>query len=268
MVFQFVFQLIQGWSDFVHVTESRLPGVAAGHKLAYGRVVSHDTHGLQFGRSIDGTGDEMGESRVDLVLRPTFLGEEPVDFQLPYCLQANPFCTDITGIGVLDGVDIHQSLGFVAGFLYAFLDGVYLAKFYHPVPIFLGFGLDGLVVLCQDSAKHVLFTLVFRHIGKTGGDVPNIFWSEARCHKTDIEHDTTSHAACQVAEALLDAIVLVIALEIGIVPYLRYEMHGAKVQHCSEISVYYISVFRMPRLNINHLQQKNDENFFKLSNLG
>ena len=121
------------------------------------------------------------------------------------------------GHRALDGVDIQQSLGFVARFLYTFLYGVYRAKFYHPVPIFLGFGLDGLVVPCLDSAKHVLFTLVFRHIGEACSDVPYFFWSEARCHKTDIEHNTTSHATCQVAEALLDTIVLVIALEIGIV---------------------------------------------------
>ena len=62
-------------------------------------------------------------------------------------------------------------------------------------------------------------------IGQTLPDVTYVLWAVVLVNETNVEHDTATYAACQVAERLLDAIVELIAAGSRVVSYLRHEMH-------------------------------------------
>ena len=48
---------------------------------------------------------------------------------------------------------------------------------------------------------------------------------QAGSHEAHVQQDIAVYAACKVTNALLDAVVLVVGIDGGIVPGLRYEVH-------------------------------------------
>ena len=98
----------------VYGLESCTPFLVAADELAYSRVLVHDAHGLQFRGRVDGAGDEMCQRGVYLYLAPALVLEEFIYLELAYCLQAYPFGTDITGIGMLDGIHVNEAFRLLA----------------------------------------------------------------------------------------------------------------------------------------------------------
>ena len=74
---------------------------------------------------------------ICISLQPSFFGK-PVDLQLADGLEAYPFGTHLTGIGVLHRVNIHQALGLGARLLDNLLGPVYRTQAGHPLPVFTG----------------------------------------------------------------------------------------------------------------------------------
>ena len=56
----------------------------------------------------------MCQRGVYLYLAPALVLEEFVYLKLAYCLQAYPFGTDITGIGMLDGIHVNEAFRLLA----------------------------------------------------------------------------------------------------------------------------------------------------------
>ena len=56
----------------------------------------------------------MCQRGVYLYLAPALVLEEFVYLKLAYCLQAYPFGTDITGIGMLDGINVNEAFRLLA----------------------------------------------------------------------------------------------------------------------------------------------------------
>ena len=138
----------------------------------------------------------MRKSCIDFNLTPSMMLKEFVDFQLTDGLQADPLCSNVTRVCVLDGFHIHQSLSLDTRLLNAFLDHVNIAELYHLVPIRLCLGLYGVIVFGEAGTKDVLLTFVLGHIGETFCYVTYIRRTKPWGHEADIEHDTTPHAAC------------------------------------------------------------------------
>ena len=57
------------------------------------------------------------------------------------------------------------------------------------------------------------------------GDVAYLTGLQTGSHEAHVQQDIAVNAACQVTDALLDAVVIVVCTDGGIVPGLRYEVH-------------------------------------------
>ena len=56
----------------------------------------------------------MCQRGVYLYLAPAISSEEFVYLKLAYCLQAYPFGTNLTGIGMLDGIHVNEAFRLLA----------------------------------------------------------------------------------------------------------------------------------------------------------
>ena len=67
--------------------------------------------------------------------------------------------------------------------------------------------------------------MVFVQVGQTLADVADVLRAVRLIDEAHVQHDTAPHAACQVTERLLDAVVPVISLSPRVVSWLRHEVH-------------------------------------------
>ena len=74
-------------------------------------------------------------------------------------------------------------------------------------------------------AEQFFLSLVFVQVGQTLANVADVLRAVRLLDEANVQHDTTAHAACQVTERLLDAVVPVIALSPRVVSWLRHEVH-------------------------------------------
>ena len=225
MALEFVFQPIQGRRHLVYGLKSRTPLLVAADELAYGRVLLHDAHGLQFRRRINGTRDKMCQRGAYLYLAPAFILEEPVYPKLADGLKAHPFGTYLPGVGMLDGVHVHKTLCLLARLLQRGLHSINAAVFNHLMPELLCLPLHEVIVPAQRVAEQVFLPLMLMNIGKALADVADVLRAVWFVDESYIQHDTATNAACQVAERLLDAVVPVIVLSPRVVSGLGHKVH-------------------------------------------
>ena len=102
----------------------------------------------------------------------------------------------------------------------------------HFMPELLCLSLYELVVARQRITEQILFSLVLVNIREALADVADVLRMVRLIDEAHVQHDTTAHAACQVTERLLDAVVPVITLGLRVVSWLRHE-NNYKVSNLS-----------------------------------
>ena len=78
-------------------------------------------------------------------------------------------------------------------------------------------------------------------------DVADVLRTVRLIDEAHVKHDTTAHAACQVTERLLNAVVPVITLRLRVVSWLRHEVHigGKGATFPRDFCVLQFDFFRM-----------------------
>ena len=126
---------------------------------------------------------------------------------------------------MLHRVNIHQAPGLGTRLLDNLPGPVHRTQVNHPLPVFTGTRADRLVIAGHRIPEKVLLAAMFREPVQADGDVAYLPRLQAGSHEAHVQQDITVNAACKVADALLDAVVIIIGTDGGIVPGLRYEVH-------------------------------------------
>ena len=215
------------------------------HQIAHGRVPLHDAHRAKLRRRVYCAHYEMGNGQLHHLLAPAEGTQKTIETHLAEGLQTEPFRTDVTCLLVFQGFRVHHAPRLVLAGLNGIMDEVKLVLFLQHPPVLINLLTDNITVATEIVIPKLTMILVLVLIGQTTRNVANLQGTQT-VDATNIQQDAGAWPAAGITIRLFQAVVLLVLACLGVVSYLRCEIHATKVHISHENAVFYMALLDNP----------------------
>lgn len=140
----------------------------------------------------------MGYRDLHIFLRPPDGTEVAFELQLAHSLQAEPFRTYLTGIGMLHSVNVYAAACLCLAFLYSVRNDIETLLLNHHRPVLVYLLTYDIAIYCHLIFPKFLLVLMLVLVGQPFGDVAYLLGLET-VDETYIQQDTGTCIAAGVA---------------------------------------------------------------------